>query len=106
MRHFPPETHPQSHLHRLQVFALGPETLCFLFNICLFMIFFKNKKTSSSHLLRLQFFFLTTAAVTGDLHMIMQKRRGQPFSEDTIMDWFVQMCLGLKHVHDRKILHR
>lgn len=36
----------------------------------------------------------------------MQKRRGVPLSEDTIMDWFVQMCLGLKHVHDRKILHR
>jgi hypothetical protein len=23
-----------------------------------------------------------------------------------IMDWLVQICLGLKHVHDRKILHR
>ena len=22
------------------------------------------------------------------------------------MNWFVQICLGLKHVHDRKILHR
>uniref|UniRef100_A0A2D4NTH2 non-specific serine/threonine protein kinase n=1 Tax=Micrurus surinamensis TaxID=129470 RepID=A0A2D4NTH2_MICSU len=28
------------------------------------------------------------------------------FSEDQIMDWFVQICLALKHVHDRKILHR
>eukprot|EP00198_Chlamydomonas_reinhardtii_P011003 XP_001700340.1 predicted protein [Chlamydomonas reinhardtii] len=34
------------------------------------------------------------------------KRRGQQLSEDTILDWLVQMCLGLKHVHDRKILHR
>ncbi|CAJ0963399.1 unnamed protein product [Ranitomeya imitator] len=24
----------------------------------------------------------------------------------TILDWFVQLCLALKHVHDRKILHR
>lgn len=23
-----------------------------------------------------------------------------------IVDWFVQICLGLKHIHDRKILHR
>ena len=22
------------------------------------------------------------------------------------MNWFVQICLALKHVHDRKILHR
>ena len=23
-----------------------------------------------------------------------------------ILNWFVQICLALKHVHDRKILHR
>jgi len=23
-----------------------------------------------------------------------------------IMDWFVQLCLAVKHVHDRKVLHR
>ena len=23
-----------------------------------------------------------------------------------LMDWFVQICLAVKHVHDRKILHR
>jgi len=23
-----------------------------------------------------------------------------------VLDWFVQICLALKHVHDRKILHR
>lgn len=42
----------------------------------------------------------------GDLYQITAKRRGAPLSEDTLLDWFVQMCLGLKHVHDRKILHR
>ena len=26
--------------------------------------------------------------------------------EDLILDWFTQMCLALKHVHDRKIIHR
>ena len=28
------------------------------------------------------------------------------YSEDQILDWFVQMALGIKHVHDRKVLHR
>ncbi|KAG1679537.1 hypothetical protein FOA52_011139 [Chlamydomonas sp. UWO 241] len=44
----------------------------------------------------------------GDLYGILQKQRAKAahLPEDTIMDWFVQMCLGLKHVHDRKILHR
>ncbi|KAK8878519.1 hypothetical protein M9Y10_005299 [Tritrichomonas musculus] len=28
------------------------------------------------------------------------------FKEDQILHWFVQICLALKHLHDRKILHR
>jgi len=23
-----------------------------------------------------------------------------------VLDWFVQMCLAIKYIHDRKILHR
>lgn len=42
----------------------------------------------------------------GDLYGLLQKRKGAPLPEDTILDWFVQLCLSLKHVHDRKILHR
>lgn len=49
---------------------------------------------------------LTSSLDAGDLYGLIQKRRGQQLSEDTILDWLVQMCLGLKHVHDRKILHR
>ena len=30
----------------------------------------------------------------------------QHFPEDQVLDWFTQICLALKHVHDRKILHR
>ena len=26
--------------------------------------------------------------------------------ENTILDLFTQICLGMKHVHDRKIIHR
>jgi serine/threonine protein kinase len=49
------------------------------------------------------------AAVTapaGDLNAILKKRKGRPLPEATVLDFLVQMCLGLKHVHDRKILHR
>ena len=28
------------------------------------------------------------------------------YTEDQILDWFVQMGLAIKHIHDRKILHR
>ncbi|XP_025023460.1 serine/threonine-protein kinase Nek1 isoform X3 [Python bivittatus] len=42
----------------------------------------------------------------GDLFKKINAQKGIFFSEDQIMDWFVQICLALKHVHDRKILHR
>ncbi|XP_023695329.1 uncharacterized protein [Paramormyrops kingsleyae] len=35
-----------------------------------------------------------------------QKSKDTPFLEEKILDWFVQICLALKHVHDRKIVHR
>ena len=28
------------------------------------------------------------------------------FSENQILEWFVQNALALKHIHDRKIVHR
>ncbi|EDV24867.1 uncharacterized protein TRIADDRAFT_25231 [Trichoplax adhaerens] len=42
----------------------------------------------------------------GDLYQKINQRRGVLFPEDQILDWFVQICLAMKHVHDRKILHR
>ncbi|RUS85205.1 hypothetical protein EGW08_007031 [Elysia chlorotica] len=42
----------------------------------------------------------------GDLYTKINDRRGQLFSEDQILNWFVQLCLAIKHIHDRKILHR
>jgi serine/threonine protein kinase len=43
---------------------------------------------------------------TGDLSSALRATEGKPVPEDTVLDWFVELCLGLKHVHDRKILHR
>lgn len=42
----------------------------------------------------------------GDLAKRITQQRGRYFAESQIIDWFTQICLGLKHVHDRKILHR
>jgi NIMA (never in mitosis gene a)-related kinase 1/4/5 len=43
----------------------------------------------------------------GDLYTKLRScRGGSPLCEDQILDWFVQITLALKHVHDRKILHR
>ena len=42
----------------------------------------------------------------GDLYALINKQKGIPFPEQQVLHWFVQICLALKHVHDRKILHR
>ncbi|XP_072294192.1 serine/threonine-protein kinase Nek1 [Eucyclogobius newberryi] len=42
----------------------------------------------------------------GDLFKRINSQKGVLFSEAQIIDWFVQICLALKHIHDRKILHR
>ncbi|XP_037095796.1 serine/threonine-protein kinase Nek5 isoform X2 [Syngnathus acus] len=42
----------------------------------------------------------------GDLMMKINMQRGVFFTEQQILAWFVQICLGLKHIHDKKILHR
>ncbi|XP_060569853.1 serine/threonine-protein kinase Nek1-like isoform X6 [Ruditapes philippinarum] len=42
----------------------------------------------------------------GDLYAKINNQRGILFGEEQILDWFVQMCLAIKHIHDRKILHR
>ena len=42
----------------------------------------------------------------GDLYQRIKAQRGAPLPETTIVDWFTEILLGLKHVHDRKVLHR
>lgn len=41
----------------------------------------------------------------GDLHTKIQFRKNY-FAESQIIDWFTQICLAIKHIHDRKIIHR
>ncbi|CAH2224973.1 serine threonine- kinase Nek5 isoform X1 [Pelobates cultripes] len=42
----------------------------------------------------------------GDLMHRINRQRRVLFDEDQILSWFVQISLGLKHIHDRKVLHR
>lgn len=47
-------------------------------------------------------------AECGDLSKAISERKKTKkfFDESQILDWFTQICLAMKHVHDRKILHR
>ena len=42
----------------------------------------------------------------GDLSMKIKEQNGKFFPENKVLDWFTQICLAIKHIHDRKILHR
>ena len=42
----------------------------------------------------------------GDLQSNIKARQGEHYPEEQVLDWFIQICLALKHVHDKKILHR
>jgi NIMA (never in mitosis gene a)-related kinase len=42
----------------------------------------------------------------GDLFAQVQRVKKEHFKEERVLSWFVQICLALKHIHDRKILHR
>jgi NIMA (never in mitosis gene a)-related kinase len=41
-----------------------------------------------------------------DAKIKQQRKLGQPFTEKQILEYFCQIVLALKHIHDRKILHR
>uniref|UniRef100_A0A8C5T1H8 non-specific serine/threonine protein kinase n=1 Tax=Malurus cyaneus samueli TaxID=2593467 RepID=A0A8C5T1H8_9PASS len=42
----------------------------------------------------------------GDLMQKIKHQGGNLFPEHTILHWFVQMCLAVKHIHDKRVLHR
>jgi NIMA (never in mitosis gene a)-related kinase len=45
-------------------------------------------------------------ADAGDLARAITTRQNAKWSEETVTDYFVQMCLAVKYIHDRKIVHR
>jgi NIMA (never in mitosis gene a)-related kinase len=42
----------------------------------------------------------------GDLFSKIERQNGTLFPEEQILDWFVQLTLAVKYIHDRRILHR
>nr|XP_036867663.1 serine/threonine-protein kinase Nek3 isoform X1 [Manis javanica] len=42
----------------------------------------------------------------GDLMQKIKHQKGKLFPEDTILNWFTQMCLGVNHIHKKRVLHR
>lgn len=42
----------------------------------------------------------------GDLTQRIKQQKGKLFPEDMVLNWFIQICLGVNHIHKRRVLHR
>ncbi|XP_053313734.1 serine/threonine-protein kinase Nek3 isoform X2 [Spea bombifrons] len=42
----------------------------------------------------------------GDLLEAIKRQRGKLLPEKTVLHWFVQMCLAVQHIHEKRVLHR
>nr|XP_048312262.1 serine/threonine-protein kinase Nek3 isoform X3 [Myodes glareolus] len=42
----------------------------------------------------------------GDLMQKIKQQKGKLLPEDMILNWFVQICLGVNHIHKKRVLHR
>nr|XP_060642782.1 serine/threonine-protein kinase Nek3 [Anolis sagrei ordinatus] len=42
----------------------------------------------------------------GDLMQKIKLQKEKLFPENTILEWFTQICLGVKYIHDKRVLHR
>ena len=43
----------------------------------------------------------------GDLAKVLERQdKSRPLDEKRVLDWFVQLCMALDHVHSKKVLHR
>merc|ERR1719421_571259 len=73
------------------------------------------KKMHHPNIIRFQEVFMTKRkklcivmdfADGGDLHQWMKSRNGELVPEQTLFEFFVQICEALHHVHSQKVLHR
>jgi len=51
-------------------------------------------------------FFNIIFSIGGDLSQRILNAKGKNFPENQILDWFTQICLALRHCHEKRILHR
>ncbi|XP_063801579.1 serine/threonine-protein kinase Nek11-like isoform X2 [Pseudophryne corroboree] len=54
------------------------------------------------------FCIVTEYCEGGDLHCHIQKQRdrGLAFTEGHVMEWFIQLLLGVNYLHERSVMHR
>ena len=65
--------------------------------------FFEIFKSSTP---KLSLNIVTEYADGGDLSEKIKEQNNKPFKESEILDYFTQICLALKHIHEKKIIHR
>ncbi|NWY66025.1 NEK3 kinase, partial [Erithacus rubecula] len=65
------------------------------------IVAFKESFESDGHL-----YIVMEYCDDGDLMQKIKHQGGNLFPEDKILHWFVQMCLAVKHIHDKRVLHR
>ena len=53
-------------------------------------------------------YIITEYADDGNLQMKLdeQKKKGEPFKENQLIDWLMQICLALEYIHSKNIIHR
>ena len=69
-------------------------------NIIKFIEFFESPKPKPA------LNIVTEYADGGDLSEKIKMQNNKPFTESEILDYFTQICLALKHIHEKKIIHR
>ncbi len=71
-------------------------------SMCILLLF--NLNWLNPHIVPLKLLLLQH----GDLQARVKLARSSQrlIREETIWQWFIQLCCAIKHVHDRKILHR
>lgn len=42
----------------------------------------------------------------GDLEKYLKRMAGRPLKEETVWKFFIQMCLGVRDIHYKRVLHR
>lgn len=49
---------------------------------------------------------MSTLVLSGDLSRKIQQAGKQQFSQDTVINWFIQILFALKYIHRENIIHR
>ena len=42
----------------------------------------------------------------GDLKQKIENQKNEYFKEEEILDWFIEICEGIKYIHSKNIIHR